>query len=119
MPRPYHVLKSNTAEVLQILQRPAEYHENEDDVFYVKKGKMRFILGGEPEGPIATKDNLTWICPASAIVGGKEFVLEEGDVAIIPAGNWHSWTAPDEGSTIYVVTKVPAAEGRIAYKTRG
>lgn len=118
MPRPYHVLKSNITSVSKILQRPAEYHETEDDVFHVLKGTMYFVLGGEPKGPTETKDGLTRTCPASAIVGGEKFVLGEGEVAIIPAGNWHSWTAPGE-ETVYAVTKVPAAEGRLEYKAGG
>ena len=104
MPRPYSVLKFKVEEVHEVLERPAEYHEDKDDVFRVIKGKMHFILG-----PVTTQDGLTWI--SSAIVGGEEFLVEGGGEVRIPAGNWHSWTAPD--SAMYTVEKVPAIEGRI------
>lgn len=110
MPRPYSFSKFKIEEAHEVLHRPAEYHEDKDDVFRIIKGKMRFTLGGESAGPITTQDGLTWSCPASAISGGKEFVVEEGDEVRIPAGNWHSWTALE---AFYAVEKVPAIEGRV------
>ena len=112
MPRPYSALKFQTVEVSKILERPVEYHKHEDDVFEVLEGEMHFTLGGEPEGLVTTKDNLTWVCPQLA--GGEKFVLKKGEGTHIPAGNWHQWTVPD--SATYAVAKVPAAEGRIEYK---
>ena len=112
MPRPYRILKFQNAPVSVVKERAAEYHEREDDVFEVLEGEMHFILGGEPVGPVTTKDNLTWTC--SRLMGGEEFVLKKGEGTHIPAGNWHQWTVPD--SATYAVAKVPAAEGRVEFK---
>ena len=109
MPRPYSVLSFKIDEVRNVRERPAEFHEDQDDVFRVIKGEMRFILGGEPVGPVDTKDGLTWT--SRAIAEGKEFIVRGGYEVRIPAGNWHQWTAPDWA--IYTVEKVPAIEGRV------
>lgn len=111
MPRPYSVLRLKTTEVGVVLDRPAEWHADEDDVFVVIEGEMHFTLGGEPAGPATTKDNLTWVCPE--LNGGKSFILKKGEGTHIPAGTWHQWTAPTPAT--YAVAKVPAAEGRIEF----
>ena len=71
MVRPSSPLKFQVVEVGAVLERPAEYHEHEDDVFVVLKGEMQFTLGGEATEPVTTKDNLTWVSSAEA---GCQFI---------------------------------------------
>lgn len=112
MPRPYSVLSFKTTEVGVVLDRPAEWHADEDDVFVVIEGEMHFTLGSKPAAPVITEDNRTWV--SSAIAEGKEVVLKEGDGIKIPAGTWHQWATP--GPTVFAVAKVPAIEGKIEFK---
>ena len=64
----------------------AELHEGEDEIWIVKKGSAKFILGGELKNPVSLR---TGEKTAASIAGGKEQEVAEGDVIDIPPGVPH------------------------------
>ena len=64
----------------------AELHERAADIWFVRKGSAKFILGGELKNPISLRKGEK---TAASIAGGKEQEVAEGDVIDIPPGVPH------------------------------
>jgi mannose-6-phosphate isomerase-like protein (cupin superfamily) len=81
-----------------------EVHEQLDDIFVVKSGHARVIVGGTVSGN-------RLITPGESrggtISGGEGFEVGAGDLLWIPAGTPHQVTIPEGGELTYVVLKRP------------
>lgn len=72
--------------VLDDVLPDAEVHEHAADVWFVQKGRAKFILGGEPQDKKMLRVG-EW--SASSISGGEIREISEGDIIDIPAGIPH------------------------------
>jgi mannose-6-phosphate isomerase-like protein (cupin superfamily) len=81
----------------------AEVHQNYADIFFVVKGKATLLTGGTVVDSRTTAPGET---AGSAVKGGKETPLGEGDMVHIPAGTPHQLLVPEHGEFVYFVIKV-------------
>ena len=113
MPRIRRILHEQPIDFPEaVTGRSAEQHLKNDDFFYVLKGEVEFLIGGNAAGQVREGSNPidpTLVSPA--IVGGEKHILEQGDAIHIPAGVWHQWGT--KGPVRMVVFKIPAAEGMV------
>lgn len=72
--------------VLDDVLPDAEMHEHAADIWFVRKGSAKFILGGELKNPVSLRKGEK---TAASIAGGKEQEVAEGDVIDIPPGVPH------------------------------
>jgi len=80
-----------------------EVHERWADFFYVVRGHARLLTGGTLVGSHSTSEGEL---RGSAVEGGQETYLAEGDFVHIPAGVPHQLLIPDGLEFVYYVIKV-------------
>ena len=117
MLRPYSVQNATPIQLSEPkIDRKAEVHPHEDDVFLVLEGTVEFTVGGklaDPVNPSSNPSDPTITSPS--ILDGKKYVLSPGnmDSIHIPAGVPHQWRT--EGPVSMIVIKLPAPEGRVDF----
>ena len=80
----------------------SEYHDKENDTFYILDGSATFVTGGEMVDSKVTEPGQR---RGTTIKGGQTFHLTKGDVMVIPAGTPH-WFKEVPTSVTYYVVKV-------------
>jgi len=80
----------------------AEIHKKMSDFFICLKGKVSFVYGGQLINPWEKDEDKNEL-RADEIQGGKEEVLEAGDMLIVPAGQPHQ----HNGNAYLLVIKIP------------
>lgn len=81
-----------------------EYHEGSVDVMHVVQGTATVVTGGEMVG---AREVAPGELRASAVEGGEQHALEEGDVLAIPSGVPHQFVEVSD-PFLYFVVKVEA-----------
>jgi mannose-6-phosphate isomerase-like protein (cupin superfamily) len=79
---------------------PAELHDASDDVYYVLEGSATLILGGKLADPKET-DAGEWRSPR--IIDGKTFVINKGDLVIVPRGTPHQRSTANKDFTMILI----------------
>ncbi len=88
---------------LRLKSGQGEVHEHWADFFYVVRGHARLLSGGTLVGSHPTSEGEL---RGSAVEGGQETDLAEGDFVHIPAGVPHQLLIPDGVEFVYYIIKV-------------
>jgi|SRR6185437_14344191 mannose-6-phosphate isomerase-like protein (cupin superfamily) len=69
-----------------------EYHEHRDHILQILEGTTHYEVGGTPQKPRSTGPG-EWLAPGSE--GSTSFILNKGDMLIIPRGTPHKRSTPE------------------------
>ncbi len=83
----------------------AEIHEKLTDLFLIRAGAAKFIIGGQLKDPKTTGPGEI---RAASIEGGREIQVGPGDMLNIPPNTPHQTIVAPGGSVTYMVVKIDA-----------
>ena len=83
-----------------------ELHDTSDDIYYVLDGTATLMLGGTLDSP---KEISPGEWRAKTATGGQKFVIQKGDLVVVPRGTPHQRTVTGKGFSMILI-KVFAAE---------